>query len=882
MLGLASVLISVTPDFASAGNPHLNRIQSDSLYDANHPRLLFTDAELAGLYDKVRDGGYDDNAYNFIRLVTQYIYPYSTEEELLDEDYGLETMPNLGLAGFLESPMDTNALALGRHLTLFVADNYAVDDDVFYSSLRLRCLALGYDMFFDSSPESLRTVVRNEIISYIDTMTTKFGYTVLEYRPYSSNKAAMAAAAVGMAAICLSGEMDPTSVADALAFADNLIGIWLFFLVDSEGSYNEGVLYAAWSMRNLIYYFRARYLYDGYDYSQNVRIHTLQNWFVYELLPEGSGRTNNLNDCRWDDFVLSQHHTYFDWMEIATGSHLAAWLYEHTAGPYGWDWGLKADKAATVIWNQNLTAQSPQNILPNSKLWQHRGLYYYRSGWNLGTGSQDVVFSFYSGKFQAGHAQEDQGQFTLYGYGTKFAIDHGSGSTAKQSEAHNIILIDGVGQHNAGGSIGTDGAIDHFLISNYADFINADLTDAYTTYSQFNTMNYPFLGADWSWGYDGGNPVNFAKRTVVAVHDTLLPPYFIIIDDIEKDGMPHTYQWRMHTHDANIVDTSANPIRIMRGTATLDMYLINPPFDSVQTAVTPFNNLNPEPDAKVISLSTSAVNPTFALLLFPRNTSTLIPAVSWENHAWGFSITLDWGGGISDTFVRNSGGGSATYSALPSPDSNRSSRGRSGQIQAETASFTMTTDSPLTVVRTDGNQLKKYFLFNATNLEFNDTTYLSVSNGPLSCAYTDNRIELDRYNADFIFYAPGVEEVYYRSQKIYVQIDENGYVTPDPTSDVSEAKPQRNILRAKAFPNPFNPATTILIDLADRSDVNAVIYDLSGRRVRDVWSGALPRGINALHWTGINNAGQRVASGVYFLRIEADGSATTLKLVLIK
>ncbi len=879
---LASVLISVTPGFASGSNFRPKSILADSLYNANHPRLLFTDAELPGLYDKVRDGGYDDDAYDFIRLVTLYIYPYSSEEELLDEDYGLETMPNLGLAGFLESPMDTNALAIGRDLTTYVANNYEVDNDVFYSALRLRCLALGYDMFFENSSEAARMVIRNEIISYIDTMTTRFGYTLLEYRPYLSNKSVMAAASIGMAAICLSEEMDSAKVANALAFADNIIDIWLFFLVDSEGSYNEGVLYAAWSLRNLIYYFRARYLYDGYDYSQEVRIHTMKNWFVYELLPEGSGRTNNLNDCRWDDFVLSQHHTYFDWMQIATGSHLAAWLYEHTAGPYGADWGLKADKAATVIWNQNLPPEPPQTTLPGSKFWQHRGLYYYRSGWNLGTGSDDVVFSFYSGKFQGGHAQEDQGQFTLYGYGAKFAIDHGSGSAAKQSQAHNMVFIDGIGQHNAGSSIGTDGAVDHFLISDYADFVAADLTDAYTTYSIFNTMNYPYLGADWSWGYDGGNPVNYAERTVIAVHDTLLPPYFIIIDDIEKDGLPHNYAWRMHSHDANTINASANPIQITRGTSGLDLYLISPPFDSVQTSVTPFNNLNPEPDAKVLSLSTSAVKPTFALLLFPKDDSVPTPLVSWITQSWGFSIVLDWGGGITDTFLRNTSGGDVTYSASAGASAEPARRQSGATLRETAASFTMSTDAPFAVIRTNGTQLQKYLLSNATQFVHNDTTYLSVANGPLGCAYTGTRIELDRYDADFIFYAPGVEEVYYRNQRIYVQIDENGYVTPDPSSGVNDTKRPQNILRAKAFPNPFNPATTVLIELAERSDVHATIYDLAGRRVKDLWSGPLPRGINALNWHGTNGSGHRVASGVYFLRIEAAGEVTTLKLVLVK
>jgi hypothetical protein len=133
-------------------------------------------------------------------------------------------------------------------------------------------------------------------------------------------------------------------------------------------------------------------------------------------------------------------------------------------------------------------------------VWAQRGLYYYRSGWPSGATSNDIVMSFYSGKFQGGHAQEDQNQFALRAYGNSFAIDHGAGSTAKESESHNMVFIDGKGQHNAGSSIGTDGAISDYILGDFADAVTGDATAAYTTYSEFNAPNYPIAGTDWSWG----------------------------------------------------------------------------------------------------------------------------------------------------------------------------------------------------------------------------------------------------------------------------------------------------------------------------------------------------------------------------------------------
>jgi hypothetical protein len=481
---------------------------SDSSYNANHPCLLFTDAEITALYNKVRDGGHDDDAYSFIRNAAVNVYPAYSMEELLDDDYALNSIPNLGLSGFLESQRDTAALALGKLITLNIADNYGVDTDSFGSSLRLRSLALGYDMFFEDSSESERDYLRSEIISYVDYMTSNFNYTIWRYRPYLGNKTMMIAASLGLAAICLDGETDPSRVTAALDFADELIDEWLAHQLDENGAYNEGLVYGSWSMRMLIYYFHARKRYDGVDYSTNSQIRSIENWLAFELLPEGSGRANNLNDCAYTDNILSRHHTYFDWAQAEWGSRLSSWLWDHIAGSFGFDWELEADKAATVIWNQSLPPIEPDGTLPESIMWEERGLYYFRTGWDLGSNSDDVVFSFYSGKFQGAHAQEDQGQFTLYGYGKKWAIDHGPGASAKQSEAHNVILIDDSGQHNAGNSIGTDGEIREYLLSEFADFVVGDQTAAYTTYSQWNGPDVPFPGADWSWGYDGGNPVN--------------------------------------------------------------------------------------------------------------------------------------------------------------------------------------------------------------------------------------------------------------------------------------------------------------------------------------------------------------------------------------
>ena len=183
--------------------------RDDSLYNSHHPRLLFTPQEIPALREKIRDGGRDQAAYAAIRDIVKSVYPTKTEDELFQDAFAaINIMPNLGLAAYLETPVDSEAIDFGRHMTLYLADTDEPDaGDVFFSSLRLRTLVFGYDMFFADAPESLRTVVRNEILAYVDTTMTVLRYKKWLYSPYVSNYNTVIGSALGLAALCLEHEM---------------------------------------------------------------------------------------------------------------------------------------------------------------------------------------------------------------------------------------------------------------------------------------------------------------------------------------------------------------------------------------------------------------------------------------------------------------------------------------------------------------------------------------------------------------------------------------------------------------------------------------------------------------------------------------------------
>ena len=101
-------------------------------------------------------------------------------------------------------------------------------------------------------------------------------------------------------------------------------------------------------------------------------------------------------------------------------------------------------------------------------------------------------------------------------------------------------------------------------------------------------------------------------------------------------------------------------------------------------------------------------------------------------------------------------------------------------------------------------------------------------------------------------------------------------------SDVpDQVVPQVTALR-NVYPNPFNPQTTIVFDLAREGRAEIAIYDLKGSLVRTLTDDQLGVGRHEAVWNGTDNHGQRVASGVYMARMRAGDYSEMKKLMLVK
>jgi hypothetical protein len=82
----------------------------------------------------------------------------------------------------------------------------------------------------------------------------------------------------------------------------------------------------------------------------------------------------------------------------------------------------------------------------------------------------------------------------------------------------------------------------------------------------------------------------------------------------------------------------------------------------------------------------------------------------------------------------------------------------------------------------------------------------------------------------------------------------------------------REFALSQNYPNPFNPTTSIKYALPVDSRVTMKIYNALGQHVHTLLSEAQPAGYHVAEWNGKNNAGQQLASGMYFLQLTATGT----------
>ncbi|NUN10469.1 MAG: T9SS type A sorting domain-containing protein [Ignavibacteriaceae bacterium] len=87
---------------------------------------------------------------------------------------------------------------------------------------------------------------------------------------------------------------------------------------------------------------------------------------------------------------------------------------------------------------------------------------------------------------------------------------------------------------------------------------------------------------------------------------------------------------------------------------------------------------------------------------------------------------------------------------------------------------------------------------------------------------------------------------------------------------------------AQNYPNPFNPSTSIKFTVPVNSNVKIAVYNAMGKLVKELVNRDYDAGTYSVEWLGNDNNGAKVASGIYFYKMDAGNKSITKKMVLMK
>ena len=82
---------------------------------------------------------------------------------------------------------------------------------------------------------------------------------------------------------------------------------------------------------------------------------------------------------------------------------------------------------------------------------------------------------------------------------------------------------------------------------------------------------------------------------------------------------------------------------------------------------------------------------------------------------------------------------------------------------------------------------------------------------------------------------------------------------------------------SEAYPNPFNPTTTLELYMSNSGEVHVEIYNIMGQLVTTLVSGYIGEGLHQLSWNASD-----ASSGLYLVKAYSEGINTNRKIMLIK
>ena len=159
---------------------------------------------------------------------------------------------------------------------------------------------------------------------------------------------------------------------------------------------------------------------------------------------------------------------------------------------------------------------------------------------------------------------------------------------------------------------------------------------------------------------------------------------------------------------------------------------------------------------------------------------------------------------------------------------------------------------------------------------------MTLSHGSdFSIELTDNALVAD-FNTmgnttKLVIVAPETDELFLSSGEY--TIDE--VIVANSSSEVTVSMPS-SIEIVGAYPNPFNPSTTINFSVSDASQVSLKVYNVSGKEVSSLVNGFYSAGNYSIQWDAKDSFGNNLSSGIYIYKLNTNQGILSNTMMLIR
>ncbi|RLI99537.1 MAG: hypothetical protein DRP03_03215, partial [Candidatus Aenigmatarchaeota archaeon] len=684
---------------------------------SQHPVLLFSSKDIPMLREKVKSGE-AKRLWNLLKSKADYyltldpnrVWDYANSRSLGnilrylafayvisgDEEYGRKAIDFL-------IAWSTNKISDYPYYPYWQGHYHNIGDI-------LLAVSLAYDWTYNLMTQEQRDIVAGAITELM------FGEYTNSYKLWwgvgerYNNWLGVKAGGFGLAGLAVRNDSPRATkeIDNLIQRAKELIVEYMDVNFGVDGEAYEGIGYGGYGLKPAITFATALKNIKGEDiYSGSNAVRFIEH-MVYSLLP--------LRDCfnQLDNSWCIGSSAYVAWMmSHFPDNGLSKWLWNEYFSKIN---EIELDLA--IIWyNDRAALTNPSTILPDVKNFRTRGLIYYRSAWR---NKNDILSSFDAKQMriiEGGkktlskyHLHNDVTDFTLYAYGGRFAIPPGYEFRGSQAtEAHNNVLIDGVGQ-----STMREGKLLSFM----------------------NNKNYALAIGDAKLSYPG---VMKANRYYGIIKQPY--PYFICIDDIQKDQNMHEYEWLLQTDAANRIYIDGQNAIINSTNSSLSLYFSNP----VTISLDPQEYKYSTGQAKRLRAKLKAIDPYFFVSMIPRNISMLQPNISKLDSASTIGMEIEWY--------------NVTQYIL---------FGKGDKISG----FDFESDAKLLIANKNANT---FLMYNGTYLQRENKTLIQIDGQKASVGLSFNKIEVFGNVNFFKIYAPNAKEVYVNSEGVEFGI-EDGYV----------------------------------------------------------------------------------------------------------